>query len=98
MCMGGWSKRWNCSKPNNELIKDKNIKQMTRFVPLSDVIPNGKDAIFITNRKDIDANKDTVIAQDQTSERHYSISWIAEPESLKKGYTLYYLSEIESTY
>ena len=67
---------------------------MTRFCALSDIIPNGTDAVFITNRKDIDANKDTVMAQDETSERHYSISWIAEPESLRKGYTLYYLSEI----
>lgn len=66
---------------------------MTRFVPLSDIMPSGREAVFITNRKDIDANKDTILAQDETSERHYSVSWISEHEGLRKGYTLYFLSE-----
>lgn len=68
---------------------------MTRFIPLSDLIRNGTDAIYITNRKDINENEDTVLAQNETIELHYSISWSAEPESLRKGYTMYYLSEIE---
>jgi hypothetical protein len=67
---------------------------MTRFVPLSDIIRNGQDAIFITNRKDIDENADTILAQNETLEVHYSVSWSTEHEGLRKGYTLFYLSEI----
>jgi hypothetical protein len=69
---------------------------MTRFVPLSDILPiqqNDNYALLITNRQDIDETNDTILAQSDKEEKAFIITGVAEPESLRKGYVLYFLAE-----
>lgn len=68
---------------------------MTRFTQLSDIIQisNTGHALLITNRKDIDAGKDLILAQSETKEVKYNVTATQQPQGLKKEYAIYFLSE-----